>query len=64
MVKNIFQFFVTFIFNNHIVQNHTTHHDVSDYTHVPLPMKVLYDSKVRLQNPKTSFNIFSCTLLH
>ncbi len=64
MVKNIFQFFVTFIFNNHIVQNHTTHHDVSDYTHVPLPTKVLYDSKARdYKTPKhlsTSFLAPSC----
>lgn len=58
MVKHSFHVFVTFIFNNHNVQNHTTHLDVSNWTHVPLLKKVLYDNKMRLQN------IFQHLFLH
>jgi hypothetical protein len=58
------QFHVPLIFDDHVVKNHTTRHDVVQGSLVPKTSRTMNNGKSRLQNPKGSFNIFwpaSCT---
>ena len=49
------QVHVSLIFENHIVKNNTTCHDVFQGSFVPKTSRTMNNGKPRLQNPKCSF---------
>src|SRR5215216_4376768 len=58
------QVHASLIFENHIVKDNTTCHDVFQGLLFPKTSRTTNNGKSRLQNPEGSFNVFSGCLLH